>query len=139
MSKSLITLAYEKLEKVSEPMKFKELFDACLAESGLELSEGEYKKTLARFYTQLSVDGRFACFSDNTWDLRAHHKYVYNDIVIEEEVQNDDEEERRMEKQEVGTDSVLLDEDIDEEKLEEDDESLDEEKEEVSPEESEEE
>ena len=135
MSKSLINLAFEKLQKSSEPVKFRDLFDECIKDAELELSEEEYKKTLSRFYTQLSVDGRFVCFADNTWDLRAHHKYTYNEVIVDEDETNDDAEERRMEKQEVGNDSVLLNDTADE-RLDEDEESVDEEEKEEESEEA---
>ncbi len=106
--KSLIVLAYDHLAKCSNPVPFRELFDLVLKEAGIELTEAQYKKALSSFYTQISLDGRFVCFSDNTWDLRSHHKFNDYHIVEEEKDRIEDAEERKMDKAELGKDSDLV-------------------------------
>lgn len=137
--KSLIVLAHEYLSKAENPVPFRELFDTLLKEAGLELSEAQYKKALTSFYTQISLDGRFVCFSDNTWDLRSHHKFNDYHIIEEEKEHIDDAEERKMQKAEMGKDSELIEEVDEEDEEEEELEEAEEKEEQLKEEEAEEE
>ena len=105
MEKALINIAYEVVEASKEPLTFKDLFNKVIALSGRELSDDELKREMSRFYTQLSLDGRFACFSGNTWDLRARHAFKDTYVNISDydsDDSSDDEEEKKLLQEELG-------------------------------------
>lgn len=107
MEKALINIAYEVMEASKEALSFKDLFSKVIALSGRELNDDELKREMSRFYTQLSLDGRFACFSGNTWDLRSRHSFKdtyvnISDYDSDEESSDDDEEEKKLLQEELG-------------------------------------
>ncbi len=85
--KSLVNAAYDVLSKKFEregkksvPLPFKDL----LREVGEELNiheEEELIRIASRFYTDLTLDGRFVIKEDNTWVLREHEKFA--DVSID--------------------------------------------------------
>lgn len=108
MEKSMLDVAYEIVAKRTKPISFKELVD----EVGkvLNLSETEIKSKIARFYTNLMLDGRFVTLGENTWDLRSRNKYEkvhidMNDVYKEE----DDEEDSDDEDENFGDDEIADD------------------------------
>lgn len=105
VEKSLVDYAYDVLQKKNEAISFRELFDETCALSGLHIDEANLKSRLARFYTQLSLDGRFIFLVDNLWDLRSRHLYKEAQLGLDEGYSDEDPEEE---------------EDIDEEELDED-------------------
>ena len=82
--KSLIDVAYDVLtERYSEvhadgaevePMPFLELLLETGRRKGID-GESELIKIASKFYTQLTIDGRFVIKENNTWVLREHEKY----------------------------------------------------------------
>lgn len=97
-NKSMLDLAYDIIVSKNAPIAFKELWDMIAAKEGF--SEDEAKAKVARFYTNLSLDGRFVTLGENSWDLRSHHTFdkvhidmndVYRDV---ETISDDDEEEK---------------------------------------------
>ncbi len=105
-NKSLLDYGYDVLSSSSEPIKFIDLFNKAVELSGLELSESERKTKMAKFYTQLSLDGRFITLTDNFWDLRSRHKFeqVHLDMIdaYSDEEDEVDEEEEELLRQELG-------------------------------------
>ena len=61
---------------------------------------------MSKFYTQLSLDGRFITLTDNFWDLRSRHKFeqVHLDMIDAYSDEDDeiDEEEEELLRQELG-------------------------------------
>ena len=105
--KSLLDYGFDVLSASSEPVKFIDLFNKAIELSGLELSEADLKVRMAKFYTQLSLDGRFITLTDNYWDLRSRHKFeqVHLDMIdaySDEDDEVDDEEEEKLMRQELG-------------------------------------
>ena len=104
--KSLIDYGYDVLSASKEPVKFIDLFNKALELSGLELSEAELKVRMSKFYTQLSLDGRFITLTDNFWDLRSRHVFeqVHLDMIdaYSDEDDDIDEEEEELLRQELG-------------------------------------
>ena len=110
-SKSLTDYAFDVLsESKQESMTFQDLFKAVLEKAGdTNLDEQEVKKLLAKLYTQLSIDGRFAILKDSTWGIRSRFSFekTYIDTTeayLEEEIPEEDrdQEEVEEEKEESG-------------------------------------
>ena len=104
--KSLLDYGYDVLSASKDPVKFIELFNKALELSGLNLSESEIKTRMSKFYTQLSLDGRFITLTDNYWDLRSRHVFekVHLDMIdaYSDEEEETDEEEEKLLREELG-------------------------------------
>lgn len=102
--KSLLDYGYDVLSASTEPVKFIELFNKSYESSGLKFSDSELKIRMSKFYTQLSLDGRFITLTDNFWDLRSRHVFeqVHLDMIdaySDEEDEIDEEEEELLRKE----------------------------------------
>lgn len=91
--KSLLDLAFDVLTESDKPVTFKALFDKAYALSKLELSDAEMKSRMSKFYTQLTLDGRFAVLTDNKWDLSNRHKYDECHKEVEDAYSDEDDVE----------------------------------------------
>ena len=115
--KSLLDYGFDVLSASKEPVKFIDLFNKAVSLSGLELSEQDLKARMSKFYTQLSLDGRFITLTDNFWDLRSRHKFeqVHLDMIdaYSDEEDEVDEEEEELLRQELGEQSEEVEEDSD--------------------------
>lgn len=104
--KSLLDYGYDVLTGKNEPVKFIDLFNEVISVSGLELTDDEKKRRMSKFYTQLSLDGRFITLTDNYWDLRSRHVFeqVHLDMIdaYSDEDEEIDEEEEKLLKEELG-------------------------------------
>lgn len=100
-NKSLMDVAYDVLKKSYEdngnksvPMKFSDLLLAVGQEIGME-KEDDLLKIASRFYTDLTLDGRFVIKENNTWVLREHEKFEdihidMNEVYSLDEYEDDD-------------------------------------------------
>ena len=117
MEKSLLDYGFDVLSASKEPIKFIDLFKKSLELSGLELSEAELKVRMSKFYTQLSLDGRFITLTDNFWDLRSRHVFekVHLDMIdaYSDEDEEIDEEEEKLLRQELGEQEEEVEEESD--------------------------
>ena len=115
--KSLLDYGFDVLSASKEPVKFIDLFNKAVELSGLELSESERKARMSKFYTQLSLDGRFITLTDNFWDLRSRHKFeqVHLDMIdaYSDEEDEVDEEEEQLLRQELGEQAEEVEEESD--------------------------
>ena len=104
--KSLLDYGFDVLNASKDPIKFIDLFNESLKLSGLEFSQAELKLRMSKFYTQLSLDGRFITLTDNYWDLRSRHVFeqVHLDMIdaYSDEEDEVDEEEEKLLRQELG-------------------------------------
>ena len=73
MAKSLLDIAYDYVESTSNGCSFNELW-AHVVETA-ELTKEVADKKVARFYTNLMLDGRFVTLGDNIWDLRSRNTF----------------------------------------------------------------
>lgn len=64
----MIELANSILAEKKEEMNFLDLFHLVAAQKGF--TEAEKEQFLARFYTDLNVDGRFTTLGKNIWGLK---------------------------------------------------------------------
>ena len=79
MEKSNLDVAFELVSRKKNPVVFSKLWEEVSQIQGL--SEEEAKKKASKFYTALSLDGRFITLGDNTWDLRS--RYTFDKVHID--------------------------------------------------------
>ena len=104
--KSMLDLAYEVISQAKElPISFHELWEAVCIKA--ELTKEEMRGQISRFYTNISLDGRFVALTDNFWDLRSHHTFdkvhidmndVYSEVEETEEIDEEEIEYLKIEK-----------------------------------------
>ena len=104
--KSLLDYGFDVLSASKDPLKFVDLFNAAVKASGIELADSDVRVRMSKFYTQLSLDGRFVTLTDNFWDLRSRHVFeqVHLDMIdaYSDEDEEVDEEERKLLAEELG-------------------------------------
>ncbi len=132
-NESMVDVAYSALVQFGKVVSFSELYDDVC--NKLEFTDEEKKNNISRFYTNLSLDGRFVTLGNNMWDLRKNQTYdkvridmndVYNDIDNDTYGNYDKEEiDSNEEKEALGVeDSDDDDEATDEETSDSDDKNL---------------
>lgn len=94
----MLDIAYDYVVEQKNQVSFSDIWKHIV--KTLELSDSEAETKVARFYTNLMLDGRFVDLGDNVWDLRAKHTFDkvhidMNDVYseVEEEEEEDEEEE----------------------------------------------
>ena len=100
MAKSLLDHAYDFVSQSETEVSFQDMWAYIVKEA--ELSEEEATKRVARFYTNLMLDGRFVTLGENQWDLRVRHTFdkvhidmkdVYSEVDSEDDVDSEEKEE----------------------------------------------
>lgn len=98
---STLTVAYDYLKESKEAKSFSDIWNHVKDVLSLE-DEGE---AISKFYTNLTLDGRFVGLAENTWDLRERVEYSViekinkemNEFYVEDDlsdkVSEDDDEE----------------------------------------------
>lgn len=113
---SLIDYAFECMQKTQDRISFKDLWEQVVEAAGL--SEEAANAKVARFYTNLSLDGRFVVLDDNKWDLRERHtlEEVHRDLG---DIYSDDAEDADIDAEEQDEieeyEEVLSEKDVEEE------------------------
>jgi len=91
MSLSMVDVAYQVLSEKRKSLTFSDLWHyVCVR---MSLDEDDESTKMSQFFTNLSLDNRFALI-DNTWDIRARHKF--EDVIIDTspiDIEEDEEEE----------------------------------------------
>lgn len=90
-SKSMLDVAYEIACENNGPISFKDLVSEVA--SRLAMNEEELNKRISRFYTNLSLDGRFVTLGENVWDLRNRHTFDKVKIDMKDVYKDPDEDE----------------------------------------------
>lgn len=117
MEKSNLDVAFELVSRKKNPVVFSKLWEEVSQIQGL--SEEEAKKRASKFYTALSLDGRFITLGDNTWDLRS--RYTFDKVHIDmNEVYSDEADE--VEDEDRSDDDYFNDDEESDEDEEDDDE-----------------
>ena len=118
MIKSNLDVAYELVSNKRKPVEFSKLWEEVSQIQGL--SEEEAKGKASKFYTALSLDGRFITLGENTWDLRS--RYTFDKVHIDmNEVYADDIEDDEKEVDENASEKELFGDDDDDEDSEDED------------------
>ena len=115
MKKSNLDVAFELISKKKRAVPFLKLWADVSSIQGL--SEEESTKRMGQFLTQLSLDGRFISFANNTWNLRSRSAYSKIDAAINKNIieepdtysENDDGEEIVDNDENVDSDDSNLD------------------------------
>ena len=118
MIKSNLDVAYELVSNKRKPVEFSKLWEEVSQIQGL--SEEEAKGKASKFYTALSLDGRFITLGENTWDLRS--RYTFDKVHIDmNEVYADDIEDDEKEVDENASEKELFGDDDEDEDAEDED------------------
>ncbi|MFA7508763.1 MAG: DNA-directed RNA polymerase subunit delta [Bacilli bacterium] len=124
--KSLLDLAYDVILETGQenlPISFHDLWEEVTKRANFEIEQIRGK--IGRFYTDLSLDGRFVTLIDNFWDLRIHHTFdkvhinmneVYSEVEESDEIDEEELEYLKPERAEKFSDGDEDSEDDDEEK-----------------------
>ncbi|WP_018759362.1 DNA-directed RNA polymerase subunit delta [Paenibacillus terrigena] len=64
----MVDLAFEILKAANNPFYYRDLMNEVAKLRGL--SEDEIKEVVAQLYTEINIDGRFACVGTNLWGLK---------------------------------------------------------------------
>lgn len=121
--KSMIEIAYDYLVTKNEPVTLVEIWNHIK-----KVIPEVNNQQIARFYTNLSLDGRFLPLGNNNWDLKA--KYSLNKIkeintnLLKVTFEDEDVQDGNPFEKEEEIDLDILDED-DEDAKDEDDEDYD--------------
>ena len=113
MEKSNLDVAFEIMQNREEAITFQELWKKVYEIQDYPLDQRNSR--MAKFYTNLFMDGRFITLGDNTWDLRDRYSYSkvhidMNDVYHEDEEQTDyndleeDNENEEIENEEIEED-----------------------------------
>jgi len=102
MKKSMLDVAYDILVASDKSLAFNDILNQ-VAKS-LEMSEEDVRSKMSQFYTNLSVDGRFVCCTDNHWEIRKRVPFDQvhidmNDAYNEKDDSDDDVAEDDIEKE----------------------------------------
>ncbi|MBR5341263.1 MAG: DNA-directed RNA polymerase subunit delta [Erysipelotrichaceae bacterium] len=87
-AKSMTDIAYDVISKKKRAMQFGKLWE--------EVSKlyGASTDKIAQFYSDLTLDSRFASLKDNKWDLIERRKFAESHIDLSEiELEEDEPEE----------------------------------------------
>jgi len=121
----MVDLAFEVLKAANTPYYYRDLMKEIAKVRGL--SEDEINQVIAQVYTEINIDGRFACVGSNMWGLKRWYpvdksdqdpvgnakrpRIINDDDDDDEDLYADDEEETYAEGEE---DFDLYDEDREE-------------------------
>ncbi|XJS10503.1 DNA-directed RNA polymerase subunit delta [Aerococcaceae bacterium WGS1372] len=93
---SLVEVAHAIIEETGDVYDFTDLL--VRIQEYLNLSEEELESKMARFYTDMNIDGRFISLGDNRWGLRAWYPIDSIDEEIVSSIDDDDLPRRRRRK-----------------------------------------
>lgn len=99
IERATLDVAFDILKAKKAPIIFFDLWEEV---SKLQnYTEDEKKRLISRFYTNMTLDGRFVNLGDNTWDLRKNNTFDkvhidMNDVYSDLETPIDDEEEKEL-------------------------------------------
>ncbi|SEP88382.1 DNA-directed RNA polymerase subunit delta [Ignavigranum ruoffiae] len=93
---SMVEVAHALLEETGEVYDFTQLL--VTIQEYLEISEEDLEKRMARFYTDINIDGRFISLGENRWGLRAWYPIDSIDEEIVGTIDDEDLPRRRRRK-----------------------------------------
>ena len=106
MKKSNLDVAFELISKKKKAVDFLKLWEEVSSIQGLSVEESNARA--GKFFTQLSLDGRFITFNGTSWELRARQKFENVESAMKKNNVEDTLDEELKEKDE------NLDKDLDE-------------------------
>lgn len=91
-NESMVDVAYDVIIENHRIMNFQELYSEVALKLGF--SDEEKLDKISKFYTNLSLDGRFVTLGNNEWDLRTNQTYDKTHIDVNDVYTEMDEEAR---------------------------------------------
>ncbi|QJC50353.1 DNA-directed RNA polymerase subunit delta [Paenibacillus albicereus] len=76
----MVDLAFEVLKAANTPYYYRDLMKEIAKYRGL--TEEEVNNVIAQVYTEINIDGRFACVGSNTWGLKRWYPVEKNEDPI---------------------------------------------------------
>jgi DNA-directed RNA polymerase subunit delta len=104
----MVDLAYELLKSANTPFYYRDLMIEIAKMRGL--SEGQVTDVIAQLYTEINIDGRFACVGSNVWGLKRWYPVERSDDPMNGGANLFDEE--REEVFEEGEEAAEADEEV---------------------------
>lgn len=107
---SMVEVAHAILETKQEVMDFNQLLVE--VQSYMELSDAQLEARMARFYTDLNIDGSFISLGENRWGLRSWYPIDSIDEEIVSSMDDEDLKKRRKKRKKVnafGSEEDLID------------------------------
>lgn len=135
---AMVDLAFHILKASNTSFYYRDLMAEVAKHKGIP--DSEIKDVIAQLYTEINIDGRFACIGNNTWGLKRWYPLDKMDdavgtadrprIINDDDDDDDDLEELAEELEEEFEELGADDEDVDDDEIDEDsaeeDEALDE-------------
>lgn len=99
---SMIEVAHAILTQKADVMDFSDLVNQI--QKYLEKSDSEIRDSLAQFYTDLNIDGRFISLGDNRWGLRSWYAVDSINEEVNHGIEDEEDEEtpRRKKRKKVN-------------------------------------
>lgn len=91
-NESMVDVAYDVIVESHRIMNFQELYNEVALKLGF--TDEEKLEKISKFYTNLSLDGRFVTLGNNEWDLRGNQTYEKTHIDVNDVYTEMDEEAR---------------------------------------------
>jgi DNA-directed RNA polymerase subunit delta len=76
----MVDLAFELLKSANTPFYYRELMAEIAKIKGL--SEDNVMNVIAQLYTEINIDGRFACVGTNLWGLKRWYPVEKSDDAV---------------------------------------------------------
>ncbi len=101
--KSMTDVAYDVMSKKKHSMDFSHLWQ----EVSNQIKIYDEDEAISQFYTDLTLDGRFASLKNNNWDLK--ERYTFEETYVDlSDVDADEDEEEASEDLEEGLDGEFI-------------------------------
>jgi DNA-directed RNA polymerase subunit delta len=101
----MVDLAFEVLRSANVPFYYRDLMGEIAKLKGL--SEDEVKQVIAQLYTEINIDGRFACVGSNLWGLKRWYPVDKSEDAITSgkrpRIINDEDDEDDLDEEDVYT------------------------------------
>lgn len=120
----MVDLAFLILKEANTPFYYRDLMNEIARIKGI--SGDEMMEVIAQVYTEINIDGRFACVGNNLWGLKRWYPVEKSDEAVNTQrprVINDDDDEDLDDEEDLFEDDL---DDDDDEDLDEDDDDGDE-------------
>jgi len=93
---TMIDAAYMYLKEKKRPIDFYKLFQESKKKANVVYQDDQ--EAMVTFYTNLTIDGRFACLENNLWTIKEF-------LSTSEIIVNDDEEDEEVDEEETEEES----------------------------------
>ncbi|MCC2683939.1 MAG: DNA-directed polymerase, delta subunit [Paenibacillaceae bacterium] len=128
MEMPMVDLAFEVLKSANVPFYYRDLMGEIAKFKGL--SEEEVKQVIAQLYTEINIDGRFACVGSNLWGLKRWYPVDKSEDAITSGkrpriINDEDDEDDLDEDVYIEEEDIFTSEDPDEEAEKEEEEEYD--------------